>query len=90
VCSNEQGQLRRLVCNIGTTGTSRGHSITHRAMAGLFQEVGLSPNFVWDKAFEVPTKHMPLEHRKALEEARLDNTVDTIKRAQRGMQVLPG
>lgn len=73
-----------MVCNIGTTGTLGGHPLVHRSVQGLFKEVGLSPNFVWDDQFSIPETLLPADQRAALEEARLDHTVEQIKRVQRG------
>jgi hypothetical protein len=79
-------QLRRIVFNIGSTGKSgaQSHNLVHRAMQGLFREAGLTPNFVWDDHFTVPTEFMPIEQQKAAEEAKIENAVGVIKRAQRG------
>jgi hypothetical protein len=83
-CRSPEGELRRVVCNVGTTGTNNSHNLVHRALQGLFKELGLTPNFLWDEKFEVPEVHLPYEHRKALQDARVDNTVAQIKRAQAG------
>jgi hypothetical protein len=83
-CRGAHGDLRRVVCNVGTTGTPNGHAVTHRAVQGLFKEVGLTPNFVWDASYEVPEVLLPYDQKKALEDARLDNTVAQIKNAQQG------
>ena len=61
-----------------------GHQLVHRAMQGLFKEVGLSPNFVWDTGYEIPDAHLPADHRRALEEAHLEQTVEQIQRVHRG------
>lgn len=53
-------------------------------MQGLFREVGLSPNFIWDGSFEVPDKYLPYEQRQALNEARLDAKVRGMQAIHRG------
>lgn len=85
-CRNSGGEtaLRRVVCSIGTTGSTSGHNLVHRSMQALFREVGLTPNFVWDSDYAVPSMYLPYDQKRALEEARLDNTVEQIKRVQRG------
>jgi hypothetical protein len=79
-----ESKLRRIVCNIGTTGSASNHTLVHRSMQGLFREVGLTPNFVWDENFPIPEVHLLNDQRKALEEAKLDHAVEQIQRAQRG------
>lgn len=78
--------LRRLVVKVGTAGGSNSHQLVYRCMQGLFREVGLSPNFIWDGSYEVPDKYLTYEHRKALEEARLLAKAQGIQAMQRGMR----
>lgn len=76
--------LRRLVVKVGTAGGSNSHQLVYRCMQGLFREVGLSPNFIWDGTFDVPDKYLTFEHRQALEEARLDAKVQGIQAIHKG------
>ena len=76
--------LRRLVVKVGTAGGSNSHQLVYRCMQGLFREVGLSPNFIWDGAFEVPDRYHTYEHRQALEQARLEAKVRGVQAIHRG------
>lgn len=83
---NDPASLRRLVVKVGTPGGSNGHKIVSRCIQGLFREVGVSPNFIWDEAFEIPDRYTSYEEqRKRLEAAALDEKVKQIQAAQRGL-----
>lgn len=69
---------------VGTAGGSNSHQLVYRCMQGLFREVGLSPNFIWDGAFEVPDRYHTYEHRQALEQARLEAKVRGVQAIHRG------
>jgi hypothetical protein len=73
-----------VVCTLGTTGGSSCHRLVHRSMQGLFKEVGLSPNFLWDREYCVPTSHLSYAERAALENAQMAKRVESIRAAQRG------
>eukprot|EP00892_Ulva_mutabilis_P002767 jgi/Ulvmu1/12491/UM009_0144.1 len=88
--TNDSQSLRRVVVRVGTPGGSNGHSIVSRCIQGLFREVGISPNFVWDKGFEIPERYISHEQRKRLESAALDEKVKHIQAAQRGEQLPSG
>jgi hypothetical protein len=70
---------------VGTAGGSNSHQLVYRCMQGLFREVGLSPNFIWDGTYEVPDKYLTYEHRQALEQARLEGKVKGIQAIHRGI-----
>ena len=77
--------MRQVVVKVGTPGGSNGHKIVSRCIQGLFREVGISPNFVWDQVFEIPDRYTAYEEqRKRLEEGVLDEKVKQIQAAQRG------
>lgn len=82
---SDPASLRRLVVRIGTPGGSNGHKIVSRCIQGLFREVGMSPNFVWDKGFEIPHAYLSNEQRICLEDADLDQKVKQIQAVQRGV-----
>jgi len=47
-------------------------------------QVGLTPNFLWDKAYKVREEHLTLEQRDVLEDARLEAVKERILAAQKG------
>lgn len=69
---------------VGTAGGTNSHQLVYRCMQGLFREVGLSPNFVWDGAYQVPDRYLTYEHRKTMEEARMNAKVEGIQAIHRG------
>jgi hypothetical protein len=72
------------VVKVGTPGGSSSYKIVYRSVQGLFREVGLSPNFVWDGVYEVPASYMPYQHRKAREDAQMQAKVAGIQAIHRG------
>lgn len=89
LCRDDHGKLRRIVCNVGTTGSPTGHNLVHRAVQGLFKEAGLSPNFFWDGSFDVPEAYLPADHRRVLDEARTTHAANTITDTVRAGACLP-
>jgi hypothetical protein len=73
-----------VVCTLGTTGGLNTHKYVHRSMQGLFKEVGLSPNFLWDDEYGVPSSHLSYTERAAQDSAQMAARVEGIRAAQRG------